>query len=227
MNGKMIVLEGTDFSGKHTQLELLKEELNRRGLTFGTVEFPNYGSEASFCLRQYLSGVYGDKAADVSPKEVSVLFAVDRYHSYKTEGWGKLYRDGKHIIADRYISSNAICQAAKIATWDERKAYIDWLYNLECNDMGLPKEDLVIYLDMPVARMLELREKRMQEPNRNGETKDIHESDIDYLVDVSVLAHQMADKFGWHRICCVDNGGKLKTPAQIQDEVLFAVLRAW
>ena len=41
--GKIVVLEGTDFSGKTTQYDKLKDRLSSEGVMFGTDSFPNYG----------------------------------------------------------------------------------------------------------------------------------------------------------------------------------------
>ena len=42
--GKLFVIDGTDGSGKQTQLQKLKERFDKEGIEYRTVSFPNYDS---------------------------------------------------------------------------------------------------------------------------------------------------------------------------------------
>ena len=104
MQGKLIVFEGTDGSGKATQSRLLCEELTRRGIPFRKLEFPRYQEESSALIRLYLGGAFGDKPGDVNAYAASVFYSVDRYASYKQD-WGAYYEQGGLVIADRYTTA--------------------------------------------------------------------------------------------------------------------------
>jgi len=83
--GKLFVIDGTDGSGKQTQFEKLKENLDIRGIKYKTVSFPNYDSPSSALVKMYLSGEFGENAKDVSPYIASTFYAADRYATYTTK----------------------------------------------------------------------------------------------------------------------------------------------
>ena len=96
----------------------------------------------------YLQGEFGGHVDDVNAYAASVLFAVDRYASYRMK-WKKDYEDGAIILADRYTTSNMVHQAVKIEDKQERDEFLRWLWDTEFEKMGLPVPDKVIFLDMP------------------------------------------------------------------------------
>ena len=81
--GKLIVIEGTDGSGKSTQFRLLTERVAAEGYKFQKLIFPQYQEESSALIRMYLSGEFGSKPSDVNAYAASAFYAVDRYASYK------------------------------------------------------------------------------------------------------------------------------------------------
>lgn len=111
--GKLIVLEGLDGSGKATQAKLLAEHLEREGVPVRKITFPDYESQASALVRMYLAGEFGAKPEDVNAYAASSFFAVDRYASYKKD-WGSFYQAGGVLIADRYTTSNGVHQCSKL-----------------------------------------------------------------------------------------------------------------
>ena len=113
MNGKLIVFEGTDGSGKATQAKLLCETLADRGLSYREIDFPRYGSPFAEPANLYLHGALGNKPGDVNAYAASVLYAVDRFASYQ-EDWGRFYEAGGIVVANRYTTSNAVHQASKL-----------------------------------------------------------------------------------------------------------------
>ena len=145
--GRLIVLEGTDGSGKETQTRLLCESLEKKGCKLQRLSFPCYGTPAAVSLEMYLRGDFGKHPGDVGPYAASMFYATDRFASYKT-GWGKFYEDGGMVISDRYTTSNAIHQGCKLPD-GKRQDYLEWLYDFEYQKIGLPAPDLVIYLDVP------------------------------------------------------------------------------
>ena len=213
MQGKLIVFEGTDGSGKATQSRLLCEELTRRGIPFRKLEFPRYQEESSALIRLYLGGAFGDKPGDVNAYAASVFYSVDRYASYKQD-WGKYYEAGGLLIADRYTTSNAVHQAGKLPD-GEREKYLDWLFGFEYGLLGLPEPSLVFYLDVPT----ELTEKMMREREQATNTKaDIHERNDKYLHQCREVARQAAAYFGWTVVSCVKDG-KLRSIEDIHEEL--------
>ena len=94
------------------------------------------------------------------PKVASCFYALDRYASFMQRDWGKTYRDGGNILFARYLSSNILHQASKYDSWEEVKEFIDWLYDFECNLLGIPRDDCVILLNMPPEKALELIKDR-------------------------------------------------------------------
>lgn len=218
--GKLIVIEGVDSSGKQTQTEKLYKELLSRNFDVMTVAFPNYKSKSSELVKMYLGGEFGDDPETVNPYTASAFFAVDRVASYKLEWQDKLASD-KIIIADRYTTSNMIHQASKIDDIDEKNKFLDWVYDFEYNKLGLPKPDVVIFLDMPVKFAKILMASR---PNKidNSMVLDIHEGNEEYLNHSYENAVHVCEKYNWLRIKCVD-GERIKSIDEIANEIINAV----
>ena len=116
--GKLFVIDGTDGSGKQTQLEKLKEKFEKDGIDYKLVSFPNYDSPSSSLVKMYLAGEFGENAKDVSPYIASTFFAADRYATYKKD-YEEYYKNGGIILADRYTTANMVHQAGKIANEKE------------------------------------------------------------------------------------------------------------
>ena len=136
--GKLFVIEGTDGSGKQTQLEELKKRFDKEKIEYRTVSFPNYEKESSSLVKMYLSGKFGKNPNDVSAYIASTFYAADRYATFKSEGYFDYYNNGGIILADRYTTSNMTFQAGKIKDEKERNKFLDWLWDFEFNLYGLP-----------------------------------------------------------------------------------------
>lgn len=217
--GKLIVIEGLDGSGKSTQLELLPENLLKSGIKSQTVSFPDYESQSSALVKMYLNGEFGKKPSDVNAYAASLFYTVDRFASYKTN-WGKTYLNDGVIVSGRYTTSNAVHQTSKMPE-SEWQGFLDWLYDLEYNKVGIPKPDKVIFLDMPV----EVSQKLLTGRYKGDEAKkDIHESDTEYLDKCRKAAMFTAEYSGWTVIPCAKDG----MPRSIDDianDVLSEVLK--
>ena len=214
MNGKLIVFEGTDGSGKATQAKLLCETLADRGLSYREIDFPRYGSPFAEPANLYLHGALGNKPGDVNAYAASVLYAVDRFASYQ-EDWGRFYEAGGIVVANRYTTSNAVHQASKLPA-DERREFLDWLFDLEYHRMGLPEPDLVLYLDLPTEVSEQMLRRREQ---ATATAADIHEQDGDYLRRCRESARQIARDLGWSVVDCAE-GDHPRTVEDIRQEVL-------
>ena len=213
MRGKLIVFEGTDGAGKTTQISLMARRLEEEGVSFRRVKFPRYGSPFAVPVERYLQGQLGKRPGDVSAYAASILYAVDRYASYK-EDWSGFYQSGGVILTDRYTTSNAVHQAAKLPE-DEREEYLRWLFDLEYRRLELPEPDLVVYLDLPAELSLRLLRQR-QEATRTG--ADIHERDEAYLRQCRENAREIAVRLDWRRVDCAA-GNELRTLEDIHAEL--------
>lgn len=218
--GILIAIDGVDASGKQTQTELLAKRLTDEGLPVRQVSFPAYDNPSSTLVKMYLNGAFGEKPSDVNAYATSVLFASDRFATFRTD-WGRDYGGGKIIIADRYVSSNLIHQASKIDDAKEKDKFLIWLDNLEYGVFSLPRPDATIFLDMPPEYGAELMKNRRNK-STDGEVWDIHESDRAYLEKSYANAVYVAEKFGWKRIKCVENGA-VRTVDDIHGDIYALV----
>ena len=199
--GKLIVIEGTDGSGKSTQFKALTQRLSQEGKEFKTLVFPQYSEPSSALIRMYLGGEFGQKPSDVNAYAASAFYAVDRYASYK-KGWGQWYENGGLIVSDRYTTSNAVHQASK-EPLEARSEYLRWLYEFEYDRLGLPRPDLTIYLDVPTEYTEKLLRSREAATNTQA---DIHEKDMTYLATCRETGRAAAAFYGWTVIECVRDG---------------------
>lgn len=211
--GKLIVLEGTDGTGKSTQFDLLLKRLEREGTALRHVRFPRYDQPSSALIRMYLNGAFGSDPDAVNAYAASTFYAVDRYASY-VQDWGADYRAGNLILCDRYTTSNAVHQAGKLPD-GACQDYLRWLFHFEYDLMGLPRPDLVIYLDLPAELSAALRRQREES---TGQHADIHEADAAYLRRCRENALRVVAFDGWHRIDC-SRDGAIRTPEEIHQEV--------
>jgi dTMP kinase len=217
MSGKLVVIEGLDGSGKSTQVKLLGEKITQRGLAVREIKLPNYDDPSSELVKMYLEGRFGKEPRDVNVYAASSFFAVDRYVSYNCY-WKKDYLNGTLILSDRYTTSNAYHQAIKLPEnkWGE---YLLWLEDFEYSKLGIPKPDMVVYLEMPV----EVSQKLMTERYLGEEIKkDIHEINLNYLHDCFEAARFAAKTLGWEIIQCAENGKPINI-SEISDKIYSAV----
>ena len=216
--GKLIVIEGTDGSGKSTQFRLLTQRFENEQKAFRKLVFPRYSEPSSALIKMYLGGEFGTNPSDVNAYAASAFYAVDRFASYKQD-WGKWYEEGGLILSDRYTTSNAVHQSSKEAP-ENRKAFLKWLHEFEHEKLGLPTPDLVIYLDVPT----DFTEKLMRQREQNTGTKaDIHEQDLAYLATCREVGRTAAEFYGWKVIHCVRDG-QMRTIEDIHEEIYGQVL---
>ena len=211
--GKLIVFEGTDGSGKATQSQLLFECLQREGVSCRKLTFPRYGEPSAAPVELYLRGALGNRPGDVNAYAASALYAVDRYCSYKQD-WSGYYENGGVLVADRYTTSNAVHQASKLPK-EERKAFLDWLFGFEYGLLGLPEPTAVFYLDVPTELTERMMRRREAATNTDA---DIHEKDDAYLRACREAGEQLVADYGWQRVDC-SRGGVMRTIEDIHSEI--------
>lgn len=204
MAGKLIVIEGTDSSGKATQTGLLVEHLKKEGHDVKTLDFPQYDSFFGRHVARYLRGEYG-RLDQVHPELASILFALDRFG--QKEKLRKWLDDGSVVILNRYIESNMGHQGAKIADKEERLRFLEWLKELELKQLGIPKADLVLYLHVPAEISQQIIKNREKKGYLKGKGRDIHEKDIDYQARCVQTYLELCEHFvHWHKITCTSKG---------------------
>ena len=218
--GKIIVLEGIDGSGKSAQYRKLCARLQSEGVNFRSVEYPRYSEETSSLIRMYLAGQFGENPNDVNPYASSIFYAVDRYASFMTD-WKDYYRGGGLMLLDRYTTSNAVHQGAKLPE-GEQPAFFDWLYDLEYVKLGLPRPDLVIYLDVDLETSLARVRHRQEKTGKDG---DIHEKDAAYLAKCIATGSRAADHYGWKRVDFKKNG-QIRELDEKHEEIFADVMAA-
>ena len=211
--GKLIVIEGTDGSGKSTQFRLLTDRLESEQVKFQKLVFPQYSEPSSALIRMYLGGEFGKSPSDVNAYAASAFYSVDRYASYR-KVWGKWYEEGGLVVSDRYTTSNAVHQTSKEPE-DKREDFLNWLYDFEYDKLGLPRPDLVIYLDVPTDFTEKMLRHRESETNTHA---DIHEQDTQYLATCRRMGRAAAEHYGWTVIRCVRDGA-MRSMEDIHEEI--------
>lgn len=221
--GKLIVIDGTDGSGKATQVKLLQKRLTKEGHTVKVLDFPEYyknffGKFIGHCLsEQYYNWI------NVHPKIASIAYAADRWESSKKiEEWLK---KGYIVLSNRYVSANQIHQGGKINNDIKRASFIKWLEEMEYEVFKIPKPHAVFYLNVPIDIILKLIKERNEKTSRSyiGKRKDIVEGDIPYLTNSTKTALWLArTQKGWIKIECAHNG-ILDTKKHIHEEIYAKV----
>ena len=218
--GKLFVIEGTDGSGKQTQLERLKERFEKENIKYKTVSFPNYDSPSSSLVKMYLNGDFGTDAQTISPYIASTFYAADRYATFKTS-YEEFYNNGGIILADRYTTSNMVHQAGKIKNDEERQKFLDWLWDFEFNLYNLPIPTEVIFLNMPVEYAQELMKNRANKIT-NETKKDIHERNEKHLQEAYNEACKLVKKYNWYEVKCVRDES-IRSIDDIHEEIFHEV----
>lgn len=203
MKGKLIIIEGLDGSGKSTQIEILRKKAQRAGKQVRQIKFPNYAEDSSALVRAYLAGELGS-LHEINAYAASVLYSVDRYATFRRH-MKEDYDNGCIFLLDRYTTANMYHQTTKLPK-EEWDSFLDWLEDLEYGKMGLPKPDLVLYLDMKPQTAKKLMENRY---HGDESKKDLHEADFSYLLSCRDAALYAAQRCGWEVLSCCDGESPL------------------
>ncbi len=213
--GKLILIEGTDCSGKETQSKLLVEKLNKKGYKSCYFTFPNYDTPTGkivggpYLGKEEICKSFFDHAANVDAKVASLYFAADRY--YNLETLKKLIDSNDYVILDRYVYSNMAHQGGKILDDKKRYEMYKWLDDLEFNFLNLIKPDKVIFLHMPYEFAKELK--------KNRKFLDEHEKDDLHLKHAEKAYLELVDLYNFIYINCIlDN--KIRSVDDINEEII-------
>ncbi len=185
MRGKLIVIEGTDCSGKETQAKMLAKKLRELHIQAEHVSFPNYKTPTGKIIGAcYLGkkelckdlirgdGWFPEGANHVDSYVSSLYYAADR--KYNIPAILRLLDQGVNVILDRYTFSNMAHQGGKIESQEERFSFFKKIEILEFDILGLPKPDMVVLLHVPYRISMELQKKR-------GVSLDQNEQDVKHL----------------------------------------------
>jgi dTMP kinase len=219
-NGRLIVIDGTDGSGKATQVEYLNRRLKKDGYKVRIVDFPEYyknffGAFIGHCLsEQYYNFL------NIHPKIASVLYAADRWESSgEMREW---LEKGYVIIANRYVSANQIHQGGKTKDTKRRNDFLKWLDRMEHEIFKIPRPDLTLYLSLPINIVLELIEKRNSSKMKRAylkKKKDVHEADINFLINSRKSALKLEKEVpNFTKIECSQKG-KILSREEVHDMV--------
>ncbi len=208
--GKLIVFDAIDGAGKTTQVKLLVKRLRKSGKRVLVTDFPQY--EKSFfgkMVRRYLQGEFGN-AKQTNPYLISLLYALDRFEA--KEKMQRYLDNGGIIVSDRYSPANKIHQASKIKNKKDKQKFIKWLDTMEFEVLGIPKPDLVLFLDVPPTVTKKLMVSRG--------ARDMHEIDGSYQRKSYNESRELVRRFKhWRRIQCMS--GNTLLPSEVIHE------RAW
>jgi dTMP kinase len=214
--GKLIAFEGTDGSGKGTQLKLLVETLKAKSISYEILDFPQYGKFFGDLAGRMLAGDFGG-VGDTAPELAVLPYACDRWS--RKNDLTQWLSEGKIVISNRYTASSAVYQAAKLPV-EKQHAFVDWVYKLEQEIIGLPPEDLVLYFHVPLSISQKLIDQKETRAYLGDKKKDIYEASSDIQGAVEHLYGELAThKSNWRVIECV-SGEILKTREEIQKDVL-------
>lgn len=216
MKGKLIVIEGTDCSGKETQSNLLIEKLKNDGVRIKMFSFPNYNSPTGKIIggpylgKSYISeGWFPEGAPNVDPKVSALYYAADRL--YNIDKIKFLLDNGVNVILDRYVYSNMAHQGGKLSDKNERLSMYEWLDNLEFNLLELPRPDIGVFLHMPYELSLSLKKGRTEELDQN-------EKDKNHLINAEMAYIELANKYDFYTIECNDND-RIRTIEEINSDL--------
>ena len=216
IRGKLIVIEGTDCSGKETQAKLLMKKLVNDGIRIEERSFPMYDTPTGYIIGADLLGkphmgecIFNEGTTNVPAKVAALYYAADRL--YNIGKINEMLDNGINVILDRYVESNMGHQAGKFKEKNEKLSMMNWLEKLEYELLELPRPDIVLFLYMPYQYTIELRNKR-------AEAADGAESDVEHLKNAEATYSLMAQKYNYNIIHCVRED-KIRTIEDINEEV--------
>ena len=224
---RLVVIEGSDGSGKTVQSALLCDYLKRRNYDVHLLDFPDYESKTGELVKAMLRGEFGDDAAKLNPYFTSPMYGIDRFQKLK-----KVFEENKFEpmdigICNRYTMSNLIHQGARIRRMSDFKKYYEWLANFEFECLGLPEPICTIYLELPFEVS---RANIIKRSEHEGTEIDINETE-EYLSIVSKNVERIKmSGFGsnWHFINCYDQANGIMRPVNdIHDEIVDVVFTAF
>lgn len=215
MAGKIIVIEGTDCSGKETQSKILMKRLKNAGKKCVMFDFPRYDTPTGKIVggsylgkAEICESFFPEGAANVDPYVACLYYAADR--KYNIGEVIKYLEKDYYVLLDRYTTSNLAHQGSKIKDKDERFNMYQWIDKLEFWLLKLPKPDKTIFLHMPYDNACELK--------KNRKNLDGHENCAEHLKMAEATYIELSELYNWDRIECVKDN-KIRAIEDISDEI--------
>lgn len=213
MAGKIIVIEGTDCSGKNTQAKLLEKRLRESGKKCISLSFPMYDTPTGKIVSSYLGrneeGLFKEGATNVDPHVSCLYYAADR--KYNIDKVLKYLDEDYYCLLDRYTTSNLAHQGSKIRDKDERFNMYQWIDKLEYWLLQLPKPDKTIFLHVPYEYVCELLKNRSFIDDDEKSPEHLKQAEDSYI--------ELSELYNWDKIECVRDD-KLRSVEEINDEIL-------
>lgn len=222
-----IVIEGLDGAGKSTQVKLIRDELNNRGINSEYIHFPRFDSPLyGDLIARFLRGELGELDS-VNPYLVALLYAGDRASaSDQITQWLK---EGKYVIVDRYVYSNIAYQCAKIDNDKDRLTLRNWILDAEYSKNNIIKPDISLFLDVPFKFT---KEKLTQEREGNDRdylngARDIHEESLSLQERVRevYLSESNIDNKSLIVVKCSTEDGDMLPAADIFEKISNLILK--
>ena len=218
--GPLIAIEGIDGTGKGTQAQLLVQALEARGRTVQLFSFPAYQRTlAGSLIGAYLDGQMGPPR-QIDSRLTAVLYALDRFELKGSIEQAQ--KEGVVALCDRYVGSNLAHQAARTPQGG-RRALRKMIEDLEFGVFGLPRPDLVVYLDM-TDRLAQERIRQKAARAYTAKQMDELEADGAHLrMALSEYRRQARTSKGWTLVPTVSRGGEPRTREAIHADVVEAI----
>lgn len=211
---KIIVIEGTDCSGKETQSKMLLERLNKEGLSSIYMTFPAYQTPTGKIVGGSYLGkesigpcLFPEGAVNVDAKVASLYYAADRLYNKPVIEENLL---NNNLIIDRYVESNMAHQGSKIMDKEKRYEMYNFLSSLEYDLLKLPRPDITIFLYMPYEQACILKKNRTE--------LDQHELNPEHLKHAEECYLELSKLHNYVKIDCVKDG-VIRTKEDINNEI--------
>jgi dTMP kinase len=217
--GLLLAIEGIDGAGKGTQAARLAETAAEQGRRVASFSFPLYdGNPFSRAVADYLNGEFGT-ADEVHPELAALLYAGDRLHARPRIV--SALRENDLVVCDRYVASNQAHQGGKL-TGEARRRLLAWLEEVEYGEFALPRPQLVILLDAPVALARRLVGRKAARGYTTLEA-DIHEADAVHSSATREVYLELAERDGWRVVSTAGDDGAARDVDDIAAEIWTAV----
>ena len=223
---KILVIEGTDGSGKETQSKKIVDYLKSIDLNVKSYSFPVYSSPTGKIVGgPYLGksdiceSYFEETSSNVDPLVSCLYYAADRRYNYINEIEEEMYKNDV-IVLDRYVTSNMGHQACKAKNKKDRDKILRFIDTLEFDLCELPRPDEVIFLHMPFQAAKELRKNRTATDGNESNDEFLMYSEKNYL--------EIAQMYNWHYINCLKTDEyssieDIKTIDEIGNEIIEAI----